>query len=210
MKFQQFLTESTGDKSTSDDSLTPKQRRAVKLYNSIDINEILGASSPEVTKVKEFYLKNIKIGDTKYQLHSAAAAKYLSKVINALIELIPVSQRRSVSMGGNISSVRQSGIEISFDDSYSKSYYSGRTLLAVQVKIGGALPYVIRKAAELFLKDVFSNITSISDELKGRLFVSDGSAFNTVGFAYPGDQYYRNGAYKQITLKHNYLKMPAS
>ena len=65
-------------------------------------------------------------------------------------------------------------------------------------------------AAALFLKDVFSNITSISDEFEGRLFVSDGSAFNTVGFAYPGDQYYRNGAYKQIKLKNNYLKMSAS
>ena len=37
MKFSEFLNESTGD-----DSLTPKQRRAVKLYNSIDINKILG------------------------------------------------------------------------------------------------------------------------------------------------------------------------
>lgn len=205
MKFSEFLNESTGD-----DSLTPKQRRAVKLYNSIDINKIVGSSSQEVTKVKEFYLKNIKIGDTKYQLHSVAAAKYLSKIINALIELIPVSQSRSVNMGGNFSSVRKSGIEVSFDDSYSTSYYSGRTLLAVHVKIGGALPYVISQAAALFLKDAFSNITSISDEFKGRLFTSDGSAFDTVGFAYPGQEYYRNGAYKQITLKHNYLKMPAS
>ena len=54
MKFSEFLNESTGD-----DSLTPKQRRAVKLYNSMDIDEIHGSSSPEVTKVKEFYLKNI-------------------------------------------------------------------------------------------------------------------------------------------------------
>ena len=205
MKFSEFLNESTGD-----DSLTPKQRRAVKLYNSIEIDKILGESSPEVKKVKEFFLKNIKIGDTKYQLHSVAAAKYLSKIINALIELIPVSQSRSVSMGGNFSSVRKAGIEISFDDSYSKSYYSGHTLLAVHVKIGSALPYVIRQAATLFLKDVFSNITSISDEFEGRLFTGDGSAFDTVGFAYPGQEYYRNGAYKQLTLKYNYLKMPAS
>lgn len=35
MKFQQFLNESTDDKSTGDDSLTPKQRRAVKLYNTM-------------------------------------------------------------------------------------------------------------------------------------------------------------------------------
>ena len=205
MKFSEFLNESTGD-----DSLTPKQRRAVKLYNSIEIDKILGESSPEVKKVKEFFLKNIKIGDTKYQLHSVAAAKYLSKIINALIELIPVSQSRSVSTGGNFSSVRKSGIEVSFDDSYSNSYYSGRTLLAVQVKIGSALPYVIRRAATLFLKDVFSNIAFISDEFEGRLFTGDGSAFDTVGFAYPGHEYYRNGGYKQITLKHNYLKMPAS
>ena len=209
MKFSEFLNESTGDKSTSDDSLTPKQRRAVKLYNSMDIDEIHGSSSPEVKKVKEFYLKNIKIGDTKYQLHSVAAAKYLSKIINALIELIPASHSRSASMGGNFSSVRNAGIEISFDDRYSSSRYSS-TLLAVHVEIGGALPYVIRKAAALFLKDVFSNITSISDEFEGRLFTGDGSAFDTVGFAYPGHEYYRNGAYKQITLKHNYLKMPAS
>ena len=209
MKFQQFLNESTGDKSTGDDSLTPKQRRAVKLYNSIEIDEILGASSPEVTKVKEFYLKNIKIGDTKYQLHSVAAAKYLSKIINALIELIPASRSRSSSMGGNFSSTRNAGIEVSFDDNYSSSRYSS-TLLAVHVEIGSALPYVIRKAAALFLKDVFSNITSISDEFEGRLFTGDGSAFDTVGFAYPGQQYYRNGAYKQIKLKHNYLKMSAS
>lgn len=204
MNFVDFLNESTGD-----DSLTTKQRSAVKLYNSIEINEILGASSPEVKKVKEFFLKNIKIGDTKYQLHSVAAAKYLSKIINALIELIPASNSKSTSMGGNFSATRRAGIEISFDDTYSSSRYSS-TLLAVHVKIGSALPYVIRRAAALFLKDVFSNITSISDTLEGRLFTGDGSAFDTVGFAYPGQEYYRNGAYKQINLKDNYLKMPTS
>ena len=171
--------------------------------------KFLAPSSPEVTKVKEFYLKNIKIGDTKYQLHSVAAAKYLSKIINALIELIPDTNDRSYNVGGNFSATSKAGIGISFDESYSH-YYGGRTVVAVVVKIGSALPYVIGRAAGLFLEDVFSNITSISDEFDGRLFTKDGSAFDTVGFAYPGLHSYRNGAYKQIKLKHNYLKMPAS
>ena len=179
-----------------------KQAKASKLYKSLDLTD-----SNNKTEIINFLKKNIKIGTKKYELNSNAGVKYLNRVINELIELVPISVSKSYSIGGPISQVSTGGIKLAYNDMHHGGYYAGNTHIAFCMKVGGSYPAALKFAITEFMKSVFENLTSISETVGGYIFDSYGSSFSTIGVAYKGTSYYKTPLFAKITITSKYLTM---
>lgn len=162
-------------------------------------------SSDAAEPILKYLKKNIKVGTKKYELNSESGVNYLNKILNRLVSLIPNSNDRSFSIGGNINARKAGGLKVVVNDMHRGGYYDGNTHLAVAVQVGGAYTYGINSAVCKFLKEVFANLTNIGDSLpEGRVFDKHGTNFSTVGVAYTGKEYYSKPAFAnvKITAKH--------
>lgn len=111
---------------------------------------------------------------------------------------------------GNFKQNANGGIKIIFNDTHRGGYYEGNTRLAFALKIGGAYLIAIKFGITKFMKDVFENLTQISENIEGRIFDTYGSANSTIDIAYKGSRYYKNPCFKDIEIESKYLPFDLS
>lgn len=169
--------------------------------------EISGEAAAPILK---YLNENIEVGTKKYILNSKEGVQYLNNILNKMVSLIPDSSDSSYSIGGAMRQKKSGGIRVVVNDMHRGGYYEGDTHVAIGVQIGGAYTYAILKGVSDFLKSVFSNLTQIGEDIKGRIFEKDGSNFWTIGVAYVGKSYFPNPEFSNVAIKSNFLKLDKS
>lgn len=190
-------------KPTSTNLSTAGKRDLTFLLNT----EISGEAAAPIL---EYLNENIEVGTKKYILNSKEGVQYLNNILNKMVSLIPDSSDSSYSIGGAMRQKKSGGIRVVVNDMHRGGYYEGNTHVAIGVQIGGAYTYAILKGVSDFLKSVFSNLTQIGEDVKGRIFEKDGSNFWTIGVAYVGKSYFPNPEFSNVVIKSNFLKLDKS
>lgn len=167
-------------------------------------------SGEAAAPILEYLNENIEVGTKKYILNSKEGVQYLNNILNKMVSLIPDSSDSSYSIGGAMRQKKSGGIRVVVNDMHRGGYYEGDTHVAIGVQIGGAYTYAILKGVSDFLKSVFSNLTQIGEDIKGRIFEKDGSNFWTIGVAYVGKSYFPNPEFSNVAIKSNFLKLDKS
>jgi len=167
-------------------------------------------SGEAAAPILEYLNENIEVGTKKYILNSKEGVQYLNNILNKMVSLIPDSSDSSYSIGGAMRQKKSGGIRVVVNDMHRGGYYEGNTHVAIGVQIGGAYTYAILKGVSDFLKSVFSNLTQIGEDIKGRIFEKDGSNFWTIGVAYVGKSYFPNPEFSNVVIKSNFLKLDKS